>query len=47
MKALRVVFRFGLLIGLGIAVPGSPAIAQTTSPKQAAAPSAGIAKADR
>ena len=35
MKALRIVFRLGLLIGFGIAIPGSPATAQTTSPKEA------------
>jgi len=31
MKALRVVFRLGLLIGLGLAMPGMPTAAQTTS----------------
>ncbi len=35
MKALRIVFRLGLLIGFGIAIPGSPTTAHTTSPKKA------------
>jgi len=34
MKALRVVFRLGLLIGLVIEFPGLPTTAQTTSPKE-------------
>ena len=44
MKALRVVFRLGLLIGLGIAIPGSPTTAQTTSPKEAQPPAPGLRK---
>src|SRR5271157_1271762 len=35
MKALRVVFRLGLLIVFWIALPSLPATAQTTSPKEA------------
>ena len=38
MKALRVVFRLGLLIGLGPEIAGLPAIAQTTVPKEAQPP---------
>jgi tetratricopeptide (TPR) repeat protein len=34
MKALRIRFRLGLLIGLAIAIPGLPATAQTTPPKE-------------
>jgi len=44
MKALRVVFRLGLLIGLGIGFPDSPTIAQTTSPKDAQPPAPGLRK---
>ncbi|MFI5456630.1 MAG: tetratricopeptide repeat protein [Isosphaerales bacterium] len=44
MKALRVVFRLGLLIGLGIEIPGLPATAQTTSPKAAQPPAPGLRK---
>ena len=44
MKALRVVFRLGLLIGLGIEIPGLPATAQTTSPKEAQPPAPGLRK---
>src|ERR1700691_2411874 len=44
MKALRIVFRLGLLIGLGIAIPGSPTTAQTTSPKGAQPQSQGLRK---
>ena len=35
MKALHIVFRLALLIGLAIAIPGSPTTAQTTSPNEA------------
>src|SRR4051794_11936218 len=43
MKALRVVFRLGLLIGSGIAIPGGwPAAAQTTSPEDAQPPPSGL-----
>jgi tetratricopeptide (TPR) repeat protein len=35
MKTLRIVLHLGLLIGLGIEIPTSPATAQTTSPKEA------------
>jgi len=34
MKALRVVFQLGLLLGLAFAMPGMPTTAQTTSPKE-------------
>jgi tetratricopeptide (TPR) repeat protein len=44
MKALRVVFRLGLLIGLGIEIPGLPTSAQTTSPKEAQPPAPGLRK---
>jgi len=44
VKALRVVFRLGLLIGFGIAIPGSPTTAQTTSPKEAQPQSQGLIK---
>jgi len=42
MKALRVVFRLGLLIGLWAEVPSLPATAQTTFPKEAQAPAPGL-----
>ena len=38
MKSLRIVFQFGLLIGLGIAIPGLPTTAQSTSPNQVQPP---------
>ena len=38
MNALRIVFRLGLLIGLGIEIPGLPTTAQTTPPKEAQSP---------
>jgi len=44
MKALRVVFRLGLLIGLWIENPGLPTTAQTTSPKEAQPPALGLRK---
>src|SRR5271157_1462352 len=44
MKALHVVFRLGLLIGLVIEITGSPATAQTTSPKEAQHPAPGLRK---
>ncbi|MGA2702455.1 MAG: CHAT domain-containing protein [Isosphaeraceae bacterium] len=44
MKALHVVFRLGLLIGLGIEIPGLPATAQTTVPKEAQPPASGLLK---
>ena len=44
MKALRIVIRFGLLIGFGIAIPGLPTTAQTTSPKEAQLPAPGLRK---
>jgi len=44
MKALRIVFRLGLLIGLGIEIPGLPATAQTAIPKEAQPPSLGLRK---
>ena len=44
MKALRIVFRLGLVIGLGIAIPGLPTTAQTTSPKEAQPPAPGLRK---
>jgi len=44
MKALRVVFRLGLLIGLGIEIVGLFATAQTTSRKEAQPPTLGLRK---
>jgi len=44
MKALRVVFRLGLLIGLGLEIPGLPTTAQTTSPKEAQPLAPGLRK---
>jgi len=44
MKALHVVLRFALLIGPGIEILGSPASAQTTSPKEAQPPAPGSPK---
>jgi hypothetical protein len=44
MKSLRIVFQFGLLIALGIAIPGLPTAAQTTSPKEAQPPAPGLRK---
>ncbi|MGO9467966.1 MAG: tetratricopeptide repeat protein [Isosphaeraceae bacterium] len=44
MKALRVVFRLGLLIGLGLAMPRMSKAAQNTSPKEAQTPSPGLRK---
>jgi len=44
MKALRVVFRFGLLIGLGLEIPRLPATAQTASPKEAQPAAPGLRK---
>jgi hypothetical protein len=44
MKALRVVFRLGLLIGFGIGIPVLPATAQTTSPKEAQPLAPGLRK---
>ena len=44
MKSLRIVFQFGLLIGLGIAIPGLPMTAQSTSPNQAQPPAPGLQK---
>ncbi len=44
MKALRIVFRFGLLIGFGIGIPGLPTTAQTTSPKEAQPQAPGLRK---
>jgi len=44
MKALRVVFRLGLLIGLGIGLPGSHTTAQTTSPTEAQPTAPGLRK---
>jgi len=35
MKAIRVMFHPGLLIGFGLAMPGMPTAAQTTPPKDA------------
>src|SRR5262245_52850835 len=42
MKALRVVFPLGLLIGLGMAIPGLPTTAQTTTPAKTQTPAAGL-----
>src|SRR5271157_2050114 len=44
MRTLRVVFRLGLLIALGIALPGLPATAQTTFPNQAQPPAWALRK---
>jgi tetratricopeptide (TPR) repeat protein len=44
MKALRVVLRLGLLSGLGIALAGSPARAQSTSSKETQSPAPGLRK---
>jgi tetratricopeptide (TPR) repeat protein len=44
MKVLRAVSRLGLLIGLGIEIPCLPTAAQTTSPKEAQPPAAGLRK---
>src|SRR5438105_2050404 len=44
MKALHVVFRLGLLIGLGMEFPVLPTAAQTTSPKEAQPPAPGFRK---
>ncbi len=44
MKALRVVFRLGLLIGLELAMPAMPAMAQTTPPKGDQPPAPGLIK---
>jgi tetratricopeptide (TPR) repeat protein len=45
MKALHVVFRLGLLIGLGIEILGWPTTAaQTTAPKDAPSPAPGLRK---
>ena len=44
MKALRIVFRMGLLIGLGLEFPGWPTTAQTTSPKEAQPQASGLRK---
>ncbi len=44
MRTLRVSFRLGLLIALGIALPGPPATAQTTPPNQAQPPAPGLRK---
>ncbi|MFI5455328.1 MAG: tetratricopeptide repeat protein [Isosphaerales bacterium] len=44
MKSLRAMFQLGLLIGFGIAIPGSPTTAQTTSPKEAHRPAPGLRK---
>ena len=44
MKARHVVFRLGILIGLGIVNPGAPAIAQATSPKEAQSRPQGLIK---
>src|SRR5262245_41317578 len=41
MKALHVVFRLGLLMSFGIAMPGWPTIAQTTSPNGSQTPAPG------
>ena len=44
MKALQVVFRLGLLIGLGIEIPVLPVTAQTTAPKEAPPPGKAVRK---
>jgi tetratricopeptide (TPR) repeat protein len=42
MKAFRIVFRLGLLVGFGIGIPGLPTTGQTTSPKDAQPQSQGL-----
>jgi tetratricopeptide (TPR) repeat protein len=42
MKALRIVFPLGLLIGIGIGIPGVRTSGQTTSPKEAQPQSQGL-----
>ncbi|MGO9468901.1 MAG: tetratricopeptide repeat protein [Isosphaeraceae bacterium] len=44
MKALRVAFRLGLLLGLGLAMPVMPTMAQTTPPKGDQPPAPGLIK---
>jgi len=44
MKALRILFQLGLLIGLGIGIPGMPTRAQSTSPQPAQTPAPGLRK---
>ena len=44
MKALRVLFRLGLLVGLGTEIPGLPTTAQTTSPKESQPTAPGLRK---
>jgi tetratricopeptide (TPR) repeat protein len=44
MKAFRVVFRLGLLMGLGIEVPGSPTTAQTSPPQESQPLAPGLRK---
>ena len=44
MPALRNMFQLGLLIGLGIEIPGSTTTAQTTSPTEAQSPAPGFRK---
>ena len=44
MKALRIVIRLGLLIGMGIEILDLPAAAQTTPPKEAQPPTPGLHK---
>jgi len=44
VKALRVVFRLGLLIGFGLAMPRIAAAAQTTAPKEAQPSAPGLRK---
>ena len=44
MKALGVVFRLGLLIGLGLVIPGRPATARTPSPIGSQTPAPGLRK---
>ena len=47
MPALRNMFQLGLLIGLGIEIPGSTTTAQTDVSDGSTIPSTGISKADR
>ena len=44
MNSFRIVFRLGLLIGLGIEISISPAVAQTATPKDAQPPAPGLRK---
>ena len=44
MNALRIGFRFGMLIGFGIGIPAFSTTAQTASPNEAQPPAPGLRK---